>query len=217
MKKIMMNKYGFERWQAEDFSDDGNRFYCYKAGKRVRVSKLVSDGRVYISARIDDIKLPYEVYSKLPHYKLLDKLNGVSLNSINDFDLITLYNDCLAYEKEYTDAENSIVMPTLKELEDHCKTIRAIRQSEIDVIEHLLKTNVIVLMENLSNYKWSKLKESYEDLVLSKDHYSPTFAAKVLGTQHSFELCKADYYAKKESYYYSDLMEIIKSAVKGDE
>ena len=216
MKKIMMNKYGFERWPEYDFSDDGNRFYCYKVGTRVRVSKTTSNGQAYISARIDDIKLPFEEYSKLPHFRALDKLNGVSIESLNDSDLITLYNDCLAYEKEYTDAENSIVMPTLKELEDHCKTIQAIRQSEIDVIEHLLKTNVIVLMENLSDYKWSKLKDRYEGLVLNKDYYSPTYAAKILGTQQSFDLCKADYYAKKESYYYTDLMEIIKSAVKGD-
>ena len=53
MKKIMMNKYGFVRWPEEDFSDDGNRFYCYKVGNRVRVSKLVSDGVAYISARVD--------------------------------------------------------------------------------------------------------------------------------------------------------------------
>ena len=39
-----MTKYGFKRWKDGDFSDDGNRFTCYRVGKRVSVSKLVSDG-----------------------------------------------------------------------------------------------------------------------------------------------------------------------------
>jgi hypothetical protein len=95
MKRILMKEYGFVRWPEEDFSDDGNRFYCFKVGERVRVSKLVAQGTVFISARIDDIRLPFEIYSKLPHYRALDKLNGVSLESLQSSDLKQLYEDCL--------------------------------------------------------------------------------------------------------------------------
>ena len=51
----MMEKYGFQRSAADDFSDDGNRFICYSAfNGQVRVSKLVRDGEAYIAGRIDD-------------------------------------------------------------------------------------------------------------------------------------------------------------------
>ena len=58
MKRIELVKYGFIRSPEDDFSDDGNRFTCYRVGK-VRVSKLISHGDAFISARIDDYILPY--------------------------------------------------------------------------------------------------------------------------------------------------------------
>lgn len=216
MKKIMMTKYGFERWQDEDFSDDGNRFYCYKVGTKVRVSKLVSQGQVYISARIDGVKLPYEEYSKLPHYKALDNLNGVSMDSLTDFDLITLYNDCLAYEKEYTDAENSIVMPTMDEIKAHCRYVCGARQNELTVIEHLLKTNIATLLVSLSDYKWSDIKSYYIKLQNEVKNYDEsTYPQRIFGTRYSIDFCKDNHGTKKESYYYGRLLETIESAVLG--
>ena len=81
MTRINLVKYGFVRDAANDFSDDGNRFQVYKVG-RVTVTKLVSAGVAYIDGDIDECKLPSEVYSKLPHYKAIGKLNGVSLASV---------------------------------------------------------------------------------------------------------------------------------------
>ena len=54
MKRINMAKYGFIRTPDDDFSDDGNRFTCYQAGEyeNIRISKLVSDGRVYLSSQV---------------------------------------------------------------------------------------------------------------------------------------------------------------------
>ena len=218
MKKIMMTKYGFERWQEEDFSDDGNRFYCYKVGTKVRVSKLVSQGRVYISARIDHTELPYEIYSKLPSYQELDRLNGISLDSLTEADLIRLYDACVSYEQEFNDAKNTTVFPTLEEITDHCKAIQANRRNELSVVEHLLKTNIIELVMNLSEYRWKDIKRYYNSLVQDSKCYDPDeYPAKILGTSHSFDFCKSDYYKNQESFYYRELMEIIKSAVKGDE
>ena len=62
MERITMTKYGFIRSKEDDFSDDGNRFTCYRVGK-VRISKLVSDGEAYIDAYIDSGMLPYDIYS----------------------------------------------------------------------------------------------------------------------------------------------------------
>ena len=91
MKRIELTKYGFIRSKEDDFSDDGNRFTCYRVGK-VRVSKLVSEGEAYISASIDDYLLPYETYSKLPHYRDLDALNGVSASDITEEDIQKTYD-----------------------------------------------------------------------------------------------------------------------------
>ena len=70
MKRIVMAKYGFERWPEKDFTDDSSRYVCYRAGKAIRVSKLIADGQAYLSISSDVGRgtLPYEVYSKLPHY-----------------------------------------------------------------------------------------------------------------------------------------------------
>ncbi len=120
----MMTKYGFERWPEEDFTDDGSKFTCYKVG-RVRVSKCVSDGDAYIAARIDGYILPFEVYSQLPHYRAMDYLNGVAVEDLTDDDLIKLYNNCLEYEKEYNEAEQTIELPTIKDIKEQCKLITA--------------------------------------------------------------------------------------------
>lgn len=83
MKRVNLVKYGFIRWQERDFTDDSNRFQCYRAGKKVEVSKLVSDGQVYLSAHTDigNNTLPHSVYCNLPNYnKACWNYNGVSIN-----------------------------------------------------------------------------------------------------------------------------------------
>lgn len=215
MKKIMMNKYGFERWPEEDFSDDGNRFTCYKVGSRVRVSKCTYNGKVFIGARIDGYKLPYAVYSSLPSYKELDKLNGVSIEALTDNDLINLYESCVRYEEEYTKAEDTIVLPTLEEITKHCQLIANIRKNEISSVEYIIKNNIANLLNNLSDYQWKHLKYYYNCLVDSGKRYAVTdYPASLLGTSQSIDLCKADYSAKKDSFYYKQLLELINS-VKG--
>lgn len=111
MKRLNMVTYGFVRSKKDDFTDDGNTFRCYRVGNNMRVSVCTHDGEAWISARFErvDMWLRYEDYSKLEHYKDLDKLNwGVSVGAIKEQDLIDLYNDCLAYEKEYEELEKEI-------------------------------------------------------------------------------------------------------------
>lgn len=82
MTRLNLTKYGFIRFPEEDFSDDGNRFTCYRfSDTNSHISKLVSDGQAYLSAHVNG-QLPYEVYSKLPYYQAATwEYNGVSLYS----------------------------------------------------------------------------------------------------------------------------------------
>ena len=130
MKRINLVKFGFVRTPSEDFTDDSNRFTCYRVG-RVRVTKLVADGEAYIDGDIVDGKLPLDVYRKLPHYPFLGKLNGVPVAAITEDDLQELYEHCQAYDKEYTDAENSLQYPTLDELTQQCMRIYEIGRAHV--------------------------------------------------------------------------------------
>ena len=213
MKKIVMTKYGFERCSEEDFSDDGTRFQIYKAGKRVRVSKAVSNGQAYIAARIDGVKLPFEVYCKLPHYKALDNLNGVPVSTITEEELSELYEDCLAYEKEYDAAEASIQMPTLSEIEEQCKLITAVKHKEICEVVKLIKDNITVLMSRLSEYEWKNLKAYYNNLHQEIVKYGYLdYPQKIINTSASIDFCKPTTSALKPSYYYTYIKELVEKA-----
>lgn len=213
MKKIMMAKYGFERWPEEDFTDDGNKFICYKVG-RVRVSKLVSNGDAYIAARIDGPILPFEVYSKLPHYRAMDYLNGVAVEDLTDDDLVKLYNNCLEYEKEYTEAEQTIKLPTLEEIEKQCKLVVMKKRIAIVEVESLIKDNIATLMMKLSDYEWKYIKQYYNNLVKDITHYSvDAYPKTIVGTSHSIDFCKPNCYALNDSFYYTYIIEIIEKAI----
>lgn len=136
MKKINLTKYGFIRTPEEDFSDDGNRFTCYKVGK-VRVSKLVDRGDVYIAADMDDCRLHHKEYSTLPHYKSLNALNGISLEDITEKDLLDLYNACIEYEKEYEEKVKEVqaLNPSYEHILDCLTKINEVRQKEVADIE----------------------------------------------------------------------------------
>jgi len=209
MKKIMMTKYGFVRCPEEDFSDDGNRFQAYKVG-RVRVTKLVSDGEAYIDGDINDGKLPYEVYSKLPHYVFCGKLNGVPAAALTDEDLQELYESCQAYDKEYTDAENSIQYPTELELQRKCNHIQAKLIKEMNELEQLLGNYAIEAATKFAKWEWQQLQEYLKNMLQKLSQYNPDkFIPAILGTAISFT-----FLANKEdtepTYYYSYIKEMFK-------
>lgn len=118
MKQISLKKYGFERFEEADFSDDGNRFTCYTlyGCTRLRVSKLVSDGQAYLSADITG-ELYYDEYQSLPHYKMaVWKYNGVSVADLTDEDLTLFASACRDYYNEYLEAEKNATNPTEVEI-----------------------------------------------------------------------------------------------------
>ena len=206
MKKIMMTKYGFVRCPEKDFSDDGNRFQAYMVG-RVRVTKLVADGQAYIDGGINDGKLPYEVYSKLPHYALCGKLNGVPAAALTDEDLQELYESCQAYDKEYTDAENSIQYPTEPELRHKCSCIQAKLIKEMNELEQLMGEHTIEAAAKLSKWEWQQLQEYLKNMLQKLNQYNPDkLVPAIIGTARSFT-----FLANKEdtepTYYYSYIKE----------
>jgi hypothetical protein len=212
MKKIMMASYGFIRWPEEDFSDDGTRFTAYKVGERVRVTKATYKGEAYIDGTIHGTKLPYEVYSKLPHYDAIGKLNGVSISSLTDQDLIDLYEACVAYEQEYTEAENNIQMPTLEEIKAQCLKVQAKRMAEFAEIEKLMSENAMKLALKLSKWQWTTLRDYLENLVAKLASYNPElYASTILNSRTSIDFCKSTCSELGNSYYYNYIMDLIKS------
>lgn len=207
MTRINLVKYGFVRDAAEDFSDDGNRFQAYKVG-RVRVTKLVSDGEAYIDGDINDGKLPYDVYSKLPHYKAIGELNGVSLASLTEDDIQKLYEACQAYEVEYTNAENSIKYPTLDEIRDKASRITNHRMLELSKIENRLNRNMREAITEFSTYEWKELQEYFNNLAKATRHFNTaTYPQTILGQSFSFTFVKPDY-EMGASYWFQRLNEL---------
>lgn len=200
MTRINLVKYGFARTPEEDFSDDGNRFQVYKVG-RMRVTKLVSDGEAFIDGDIEDCRLPYEVYSRLPHYKAIGKLNGVSLASLTEDDIQKLYEDCQAYEVEYTNAVNSIKYPTLEEIRDKASRLTSHALLELSKIENRLNRNMREVITKFSAYEWKQLQEYFNAIVRDTQRYNiATYPQTILGQQFSFTFVKPDY-GMSESYW----------------
>lgn len=207
MKKIMMAKYGFVRTPEDDFSDDGSRFQTYRVG-RVRVTKLVSDGEAYINGDINDGKLPYAVYSKLPHYVFCSKLNGVPVAALADEDLRELYESCQAYDKEYTNAEDSIQYPTELELQHKCLKIQTKLTCELNEIGQLMSEHALAAAAKFAKWEWQQLQEYFKTMLQQIDRYDPKFfIPSTIGSAYSF-----NFLANKEdtepTYYYTYVKEM---------
>ena len=197
MKKINLTKYGFVRWPERDFSDDGSRFSCFRAGKNVEVSKHVSDGQVYLSAHTDlgNNTLPHEVYSKLPNYNNATwKYNGVSIDSLTDADIEAFYEACVNFEKEYEEAEANIQYPTLEELTAQCekltaKAVAEYKQASQLVVEAVLDGTIV----NLSDYEIKELKNSLATLKNAVNNYDPaTCPQRLYRKSTSFRFVRPD-------------------------
>lgn len=207
MKKIMMTKYGFVRWPEKDFTDDCSRFTCYRVGNRVRVSKCIYNGHAYISASIDGTRLPYEVYHKLPHYSALDKLNGVAISSLTDNDLYDLVEACMYYEKEYTDAEDALVLPALNEIKAQCELVRAKANWELAEINQRFS---LALAGKLTDWEWMEVRKYLLAMEARVVTFDPErYPQTILGTCRSVSFCKPDCAELQDSFYYKWIMEKI--------
>ena len=207
MTRINLVKYGFVRTPEDDFSDDGSRFQAYRVG-RVQVTKCVSDGEAYIDGDIDRGTLPWDVYSKLSHYPAVHKLNGVTLSALTEDDIQELYEACQAYEVEYTNAENSIVYPTLKEIQDKAVMLTAKSTLELSKIDMLLGKYALEAATRFSPYEWKQVQEYTKQLMAAVNKFNPdTYPQTILGQQFSFTFVKPDY-EMKESYWFTSLRDL---------
>ena len=214
MKRIELTKYGFIRSKEDDFSDDGNRFTCYKVGK-VRVSKLVSEGEAYISASIDDYLLPYETYGKLPHYRDLDALNGVSASDITEEDLQKLYEDCISYEKEYDDAYNAIKWPTETELRVKARAYQMAWKECIIKLEEAIKFNSIALITNLSEYYFKEFQRYYKQVLSNAKQFEnpQEYAEHLFKQARSLDFIERDIRRDVDNgFYVTELYKFIRKA-----
>ena len=208
MERINLVKYGFVRSPEDDFSDDGNRFTCYKVGN-VRVSKLVSDGYAYIDGSLYSKVLPWEVESELPGRRDLDKLNGVPVSSITEQDIINLYDACVAYEKTLREAEAKVVFPTIDELKNKCEKIRDVRKAEYNEISNLISASAVSIFTMLSEYEIRSLTSAVKDLNNQLNDYNPeSYPQSIRESSYAFSFLKNDY-ELQPSYYYKRCKEIL--------
>jgi hypothetical protein len=208
MTRINLVKYGFVRCPEEDFSDDGNRFICYRfSDTNSHVSKLVADGQAYLSCHVSG-NLPYDIYSKLPHYKSATwDFNGVSVSSLTDALLQDFFNSCVDYEREYQEAENQIVWPTIDELTEKCKEIVSHKHKELADLYDLVSKNLLNATLLFSEYEWKRIKECITRIDEEIRRFNPvTYPVAVYKTQASFRLMQPNY--EKDCYWSKSLKEV---------
>lgn len=209
MTRINLVKYGFVRCPEEDFSDDGNRFQAYKVG-RVLVTKLVSDGEAYISGAIPDSKLPYEIYSKLPHYPFLGALNGIATAHITEDDLQELYEACQAYDLEYANAENTVEYPTIQEITEKCHKITDKRLMELNTISSLLNKYAADAATRFAPYEWKAVQEYMHHLTADASRFNPdTYPQTIYRNSSSFNFVLPTTYME-DSYWFKYLRDLFK-------
>lgn len=208
MKRVILTKYGFIRFPEEDFHDDGNNFTCYRfSNTNSHVSKLVADGQAYLSVHVSG-QLPYDVYSKLPHYKRATwDFNGISVESLTDALLQDFYQSCVEYEREYQEAETQTVWPTMDELTVKCKEIVRHKQKELADLYNLVSNNLLKAALTFSEYEWKRIRECLQNLEKETQRYSPiTYPTAVYKTQASFRLMQLEY--EKDHYWSNSLKEV---------
>lgn len=208
MSRVYLEKAGFIRSEKDDFSDDGTRFYCYRTPNgRVRVSKATGCGNIYLSGRVDG-NLDHDEYSKLPHYKSMNALNGIDQGIITQQDVVNLFNDCLEYEKEYLEAESQIVWPTKEEIAARRRQVINKRISEY--VEITEKCTVQKLL-SLEDYKLKWFKNAYNLLRKNADPEGTDeeYANNIYKTTYSRGYVKNNW-DLEDSYYYKECIEYLK-------
>lgn len=223
MERVNLTSFGFRRSSNEDFCDDGSKFFVYRIGKLIRVSKLVRDGYAYISARAEDgdgIKLlvDYNTYSKLPHYQNMDKYNGCYVSSLTEQNLIDFANDCLAYEKEVMQAQLKVLttMPTYWDLTKQCNAINAARLKEYNELANKISSLGLKIWTTLSRYDLSELQEKFKHVLwatLPENQASPDKYCdqnkNVIPTRKVLDFMKIDPNNIPPDYWYTRAMEYI--------
>ena len=175
MNKINLAKYGFERSPKDDFSDDGNRFYCYRhpQAPEIQVSKLVDRGEVYLSCSRDGGNLTHDEYSVLPGYQDATwTYNGATILSLEEKDLEAFRDAVITYNNAYKDAEAKAVSPSKEDILN--KLLAKKSQATTDAIyaDKLLKDNLLAIARSkCGEYSFKYIMEAYRDIIKDADVY----------------------------------------------
>lgn len=215
-----LTTYGFERSRADDFSDDGTYFHCYRL-ENLLIRYARDDGYVYLAAdymakQDDVVKLTWGEYSILPHYRdATDSLNGVPEAELTDAALKKFHDDCLAYLHEYEEAVKKLKYPEESEIFDALQKIRAVRDFEYYQVRNELRENAQkILLLPISTLL--QLKRHYETLDrefkarASLSNVERSHAMK--GTFESRMLLKNLHSKLTPSFSYSQAIEVINQA-----
>lgn len=178
-ENVTMSSFGFVRSPEEDFSDDGTRFKVYRINEapEMHITYVKSSGEYFISARwepkdIDNNKyLTYDEESKLPHYKSLYALNGVS--EISKEDLQNFYNNCIEFAKEYKEALNNI-----KEIKDDDIIDKINREyqnclNQYNELINKIKSVDLLDNDNVSDYDVREIRDYLRDMKKTLERYKP--------------------------------------------
>lgn len=199
MKRVNLTKYGFIRWPERDFHDDGNNFSCFRVGT-LEVSKLVSNGQVYLSAQASSCgnkTLPYEIYSKLPYYNEASwKYNGIDLSTLTDADLQAFYEFCVEFEKAYVEEEANIKYPTIEELTERCEQLKVKAVTEYTVAQKIVMDAILLnKFIKLSDYQVKEVKRYLTQLHTATDGFDPkVYPQSIYKTPYSFRLMEPNFY-----------------------
>lgn len=212
--------YGFERSRADDFSDDGTYFRCYRLGNLL-IRYARDAGYAYLAAdyrtKQGDLgNLAYEEYSILPHYRdAADALNGVPEAELTDAALKKFHDDCLAYLHEYEEAVKKLKYPEESEIFNALQKIRSVRDFEYYQVGDELRENAQKILL-LPNSKLLELKRYYERLdrefKAREDLSDVERAHSMKGTFASRMLLKNLHSKLSPSFCYSCAIDLINQA-----
>ena len=203
--RLNFKKYGIERAPDLDFSDDGNRFRGYRCNG-VPISYLYSDGRYYLSIRVDYLEgLTYDEYSKLPSYKDCDKYN-----MCDSVDLADVADICKRIKSEYDAA-----LKDIKDVSDDDYKVYTDKYLEKAKKEFEEAKNSIRSLEpedllNASEWNIKEIKRDLENIKNEIDRWSWERKSKTDQTSRRRDLgYDSEENFKKVSYWLKDLKEVV--------
>ena len=125
--------------------------------------------------------------------------------------MIDFYNACVAYEKEYEEAEANIVYPTLEELTEQCEKLWAKYNREYAEAQKIVSDSVITGdFLKLSKYQLENVRCYLINLSNQVKNNNPKVRPQLLlGKSGSFGFMKPDLYElTHEDFYLKSIKEI---------
>lgn len=212
MEQIKLTSYGFIRTPENDFSDDGNHFKCYTY-KGIRVSYLKYKGEVYISGSASGIGLNYEEYSSLPHYRALDKLNGVDESEVTPESIEQLKKDIEAFMEEVNNFEVKEVSD--QEIVEYFEQVKAKKEMDFNKAMALLNdVPVENIFNNLSKYELQSIKDYIQSERKAISRWSKEEALKT-SQQYRRQLLKSQHDLKSAfSWFVGEIIKLANKALE---